>query len=180
MGIIWHLCRGVIGLFPATMTLVPVEERISVVKYRYFDHDFVDTSYVKMKRGRYKGDIGWLKSVDTSRVYRVLVIPRIDLVPTNKRKASKVNQRPAAKIRSQFEIRQVYGNDSVTEVETGFIFHKRRFNHSGLEVISVDADSVVDVIPETQEIRALLDNVPKMDNPLDYTIKHPIFANIGD
>ncbi|EIW70126.1 hypothetical protein TREMEDRAFT_71529 [Tremella mesenterica DSM 1558] len=116
--------KGIIGVFLGKgVKRVPTEEMAPLLKIKKKDVELTQGMWVRMKRGKYTGDLAQVADVDqlTSGVVTIKFLPRIDLTPREKRKernatngkaAGSTNRPPAAPFQYD-EVRKVYGKNSI-------------------------------------------------------------------
>ena len=98
--------------------------------------------WVQVRKGSYKGDVGYVKSTDSSRVHLLLVPRMLPPQPTYlSQKRKPPPPRPTPKLFDAFAIKQVYGTEPTSHAENVYSFDSWLFEH-GLIVKSYDLSSI--------------------------------------
>jgi transcription elongation factor SPT5 len=124
---------GIVGVFISRgVTLVPIEEMAPLLKLKQKDVNIRPDMWVRLKRGKYAGDLAQVIDVDqiTSGVVAVKFIPRIDLTPRDKRKernagakgAGSTSFKPPQRLFNYDDVKKVYGRGAVKQGTGGSIF----------------------------------------------------------
>jgi transcription elongation factor SPT5 len=120
---------GLVGVFLSTPPkLVPIEEMAPLLKIKKKDENIQPGMWVRMKRGKYAGDLAQVIDVDqiTNGVAGLKFIPRIDLTPREKRsrdkgsngKALGGNVRPPSRLFAYEDVRKIYGRGAIRQTAT--------------------------------------------------------------
>ena len=156
---------GIVGVFISRgVTLVPIEEMAPLLKMRKKDVNLTPGMWVRMKRGKYAGDLAQVVETDqiTSGIVAVKFIPRIDLTPRDKRERQSngkgglggTNIRPVQRVLQYEEVRKVYGRQSVRQGTQGryFFDNDEYVNGFCIKDVKIPTISTEDVKPTLEEI----------------------------
>ncbi|KAJ1652847.1 transcription elongation factor spt5 [Dispira simplex] len=70
----------VTGVFASKLTLVPIEEMVDVVRIRRTESHIQPKSWVRVKRGKYAGDLAQVLEVEDSQdVVKIRLVPRLEV-----------------------------------------------------------------------------------------------------
>ncbi|KAI0918158.1 hypothetical protein AcV5_002926 [Taiwanofungus camphoratus] len=106
-------------------TVVPLEERATLLKMRYSRHNVPSDSWVRVRRGRYKGDLAYVTSVDNESDAELWVVPRLSTHAWQKRKQGKCGKRdrPAPALFDIQETQRIHGDNAVLASSGKYTFH---------------------------------------------------------
>ena len=156
---------GIIGVFISRgVSLVPIEEMAPLLKIKQKVVNLVPGMWVRMRRGKYAGDLAQVMDVDqiTSGVVGIKFIPRIDLTPREKKRDRMANgkgglgsgARPPQRIFQYDDVRKVYGKQSVRQGTQGSHFFDNDEYIDGFCIKDVKTNNISpdDVKPTLEEI----------------------------
>ena len=171
---------GIVGVFGSKPPqLVPVEEMAPLLKIKKKEVNLTPGMWVRLKRGKYQGDLAQVTEVDqlTNGVVEVKFLPRIDLTPREKRreraaggKGLGIAQRPPAAPFQYDEVRKIYGRSSVKMGQNGYIFDGDEY-HEGFCYKSLRINLV-----QTENINPTLEEVSKFSGDEKDTTKLDLSA----
>ncbi|WVO17410.1 transcription elongation factor SPT5 [Cryptococcus depauperatus] len=171
--------NGIVGIFLSKgVSLVPIEEMAPLLKMKKKDVNLAPGMWVRIKRGKYAGDLAQVVDVDqiTSGVVGIKFLPRIDLTPREKRKerntaGKPTGVRPPARLFSYDEVRKIYGRQSVRQgVQGAYLFENDEY---------VDGFCIKDVkIPTlaTEDINPTLEEISKFTGDDESAAKFDLSA----
>lgn len=109
---IYALCSGIQNVILNALTVIQLDERPKLLWKTVIEPVEV-CSWVKIKTGRYKDDIGQVVSIDESNPNDLVVklVPRICLDPSRKRRRK--NFREGRHLATFFRISEVFGDDAL-------------------------------------------------------------------
>lgn len=149
------------------VNLVPIDEMPALLKLTKKRVELKPQSWVRVKRGRYRGDLAKVLEVsDNGEVVTCKLIPRVDLSPADddvdgkrKRKAGalsgKAGVRPPPKYFSSEEVIKVYGRRSIVKKSHCVIFHDDVYSEGFLEkALPISRLETEGVIPTMDELEA--------------------------
>jgi len=152
---------GLVGVFYSRgVNLVPIEEMAPLLKMKKQDTNLVPNMWVRMKRGKYAGDLAQILDVDqiTSGVVGVKFIPRIDLTPKEKKRANGraggSNVRAPQRLFNYDDVRKIYGRSAVRQGGNGGYFFENDEYIDGFCVkdVKMNTVSAEDVKPTLEEV----------------------------
>lgn len=162
--------------------LVPIEEMAPLLRIKKKEVSLVPGMWVRIKRGRYNGDLAQVVDVDqiTSGVAGIKFLPRIDLAPREKKKdrvggrTLGSSMKPQAQPFNYDEVRKVYGRSSVRQgVQGSYIFDGDEF---------IDGFCIKDVkiaLIETEDVKPTLEEISKFSGD-DQTASKIDLSTIAD
>lgn len=116
--------HGIIGVFIIRgVTLVPIEEMAPLLKIKAKQVELKEKQWVRLKRGKYAGDLAQVLDIDqlTNGLVGVKFVPRIDLTPKEKKReraanggrvaGAKAPQRPFV----YADVKAIYGRNAVRQ-----------------------------------------------------------------
>jgi transcription elongation factor SPT5 len=127
-------CNGLVGVYPSRgIALVPIEEMASLLQIRKQDLTVTPGSWVRIKRGKYQGDLAQVMDItENGEDVGLKFIPRIDLNPRDdnaadgkKRKKTGTGlstMRPPQRFFNYEEVIKVYGSKSVSKRNQVYVF----------------------------------------------------------
>lgn len=115
---------GIVGVYLSRgVQLVPIEEMAPLLRIKKKEINLTPGMWVRLKRGKYTGDLAQVIDVDqlTSGVVGVKFIPRIDLTPREKKQERLANGkgslggtfRPTQRLFNYEDVRKIYGRGQV-------------------------------------------------------------------
>lgn len=165
LGHVENAIRGLVGVFVGRgINLVPIEEMSSLLKLKKKVVEIVPGTWVRIKRGKYQGDLAQVLDVtENGEEVGLKFIPRIDMAPKDdaaekKRKkgsaaAIALAGRPPLRFFSHEEVARAYGARSVISRGGSFIFQGDTFKNGFLEKdVKVMGISTENVDPTLEEI----------------------------
>ncbi len=159
---------GLVGVYPSRgYVLVPIDEMASLLKIKKQTTTITPGSWVRIKRGKYAGDLARVIDVtDNGEEAGLMFIPRIDLTPKEneslKRKKgattaqSSAIARPPQRLFNLEEVIKVYGKHSVSARDKGeIVFHGDTYRNGFLEKdIKIHGIITESVNPTLDEVAA--------------------------
>ncbi|KAI0311407.1 hypothetical protein OF83DRAFT_1271398 [Amylostereum chailletii] len=159
-------CQGLVGIYPSRgVTLVPIEEMSSLLQIKQQDLTVAPGSWVRIKRGKYQGDLAQVMDVtENGEEAGLKFIPRIDLNPKDEanpdgKKRKRMGIPSATGIRSpqRFfnfeEVVKVYGRKSVSKRNQVYVFQNDTFKDGFIEKdYKINALVLENVNPTLDEI----------------------------
>jgi transcription elongation factor SPT5 len=155
---IQHALRGIHGVYLFRgIHLVPLEEKIRILTLRDLDDPVIPGSWVRPKRGKYKGDLGLVLTVNHC-ILKVALVPRIPMIlpdPSLKGKRKQPPQcRPPQRLFNFAEIVDVYGLDAVKTGDGSDRFNGDVYKNGMLEkVFDLTGLKTQDVNPSMDEVK---------------------------
>jgi transcription elongation factor SPT5 len=162
-----HAISGLVGVFPSKgFTLVPIAEMTSLLKIKKIETTIAPGTWVRIKRGRYVGDLAQVLDVtDNGEEVGLKFIPRIDLTPKEgdalKRKrgaaqAASVVSRPPQRLFNVEEVSRIYGPRScIRKKNDEFVFNGDTYKGGFLEKdFKIQGIATENVNPTLDEITA--------------------------
>lgn len=139
--------QGLVGVFPSRgITLVPIEEMASLLQIKKKDTVVTPGSWVRMKRGKYGGDLAQVIDIaENGEEVGLKFVPRIDLNPKDeimtadgkKRKlkgpSSAQVARPPQNFFNYEEVVKVYGRRAVAKRNQVYVFNNDTFKDGYIE-----------------------------------------------
>ncbi|WRT70749.1 uncharacterized protein IL334_007748 [Kwoniella shivajii] len=173
--------NGIVGIFASRgVSLVPIEEMAPLLKIKKKDVNLIPGMWIRMKRGKYNGDLAQVVDTDqiTSGVVGIKFIPRIDLTPREKRKEKAANgkglasaTKPPSRLFSYDDVRKIYGRQSVrTSAQGSFFFDNDEY---------IDGFCVKDVkiaIIESENVNPTLEEISRFSGDDQSTAKFDLSA----
>ena len=167
-----HACMGLAGVYARQTTalyLVPISEMADLLKLQKVEHEIQVGGWVRIKRGKYAGDLAQVLDVsENGEEVGLKLIPRIDLNPKEsdfytdsagrKRKkgaagAVTVNFRPPQRFFNPEEVQKAYPKESLTKRATTWVFQGDDYRDGYLEKdIRVTGIITENVNPTLEEI----------------------------
>src|SRR5882762_9437216 len=141
-------CNGLVGIFVSRgVNLVPIEEMASLLQIRKQDQSVTPGSWVRIKRGKYQGDLAQLIDIsENGEEVGLKFIPRIDLNPKDevavtvdgkKRKkvgiAVSTGMRPPQRFFNYEEVVKVYGRKMVSKRNQVYVFQNDTYKDGFIE-----------------------------------------------
>ena len=158
--------HGVVGVFPSRgIKLIPVEEMAPLLQLQKKQQDFKVGMWVRMKRGKYAGDLAQVTGLEdiANGEVGLRFLPRIDLTPREKRKdrtaSGKGAFRPPAQPFNHEEVRKIYGRKSVKfDGRNGiYVFDGDEFEQGfAMKNLKSNTVTVEDVKPTLAELSLFL------------------------
>ncbi len=151
---------GVIGVYLSTgVRLVPIEEMAPLLRMKKKDIVLTPGMWVRLKRGRYAGDLAQVLDVEqmTNGVVGIKYIPRIDLTPRDKKRDKKGlggTNRPPARLFQYDEVKKIHGRQSIRQTAQGtYVFENDEYVE-GFCVKDIKNELVIteNVAPTLEEI----------------------------
>jgi len=151
-------CQGLVGVYLSRgIQLVPIEEMASLLLIKKQDMTLTPGTWVRIRRGKYAGDLAQVVDISENEEVGVRLVPRIDMNPrdegsvdpnTKKRKKGATTTgttRPPQRLFNFEEVRKAYGK-AITRKNQCYIFQgdtyrdgffEKDFKFSGLIVDDV-------------------------------------------
>ncbi|KAI0062514.1 transcription elongation factor Spt5 [Artomyces pyxidatus] len=139
-------CNGLVGVYPSRgINLVPIEEMASLLLIKKQDLTVAPGSWVRMKRGKYQGDLAQVMDItENGEEVGLKFIPRIDLNPKDevapdgkKRKktglAMSTGIRPPQRFFNYEEVVKVYGRKMVSKRNQVYVFQNDTYKDGFIE-----------------------------------------------
>ena len=153
---------GIVGVFIShAPQLVPLEEMTALLKIRKKEVNFQEGMWVRMKRGKYAGDLALVHDTEqiTNGVVTIKFVPRIDLTPVDKqRQVRAVTGRSGGPRPPQ----RLFVYDDVRKVHRGAVKHSGRNSYTydndefvegyGFRDVKFNMISTEDVNPTLEEV----------------------------
>lgn len=165
--------HGIIGVYLMRgVVLVPIEEMAPLLMIKAKKVDLQPKQWVRMKRGKYAGDLAQILDVDqlTNGVVGIKFIPRIDLTPKEKKREQRAanggrvaGARPPQRLFAYDDVRKIYGRNAVrrgNQADT-FFFENDEY---------VDGFCVKDVkfaFISSEDVKPTLDEIAKFQKEGD-------------
>lgn len=154
---------GIVGVYvSAKITLVPIEEMAPLLRIKKKEINLTPGMWVRLKRGKYSGDLAQVVEVDqlTSGVVGVKFIPRIDLTPKEGRdrgangKGLGGSFRPPQRLFNYDDVKRVYGRGNVRSGPGGMYYFDGDEFHDGfcLKDIKLNFITTEGVQPTLEEV----------------------------
>ncbi|KAF9267245.1 transcription elongation factor Spt5 [Marasmius fiardii PR-910] len=162
-------CNGLVGVYPSRgIQLVPIEEMASLLQIKKQEATVQLHSWVRIRRGKYQGDLAQVVDVDNIEEIGVRFVPRIDLNPRDdgsgsgsadakKRKKAVAGAagtlRPPQRLFNFEEVVKVYGRSAVSKRNSVYVFQQDTFKDGFIEKdFKPSALIMEDVNPTLDEI----------------------------
>jgi transcription elongation factor SPT5 len=138
-------CLGLVGVYPSRgIALVPIEEMASLLQIKKKDLTVTHGSWVRIKRGKYQGDLAQVVEVmDNGEDCALRFIPRIDFSPRDdasldgrKRKKTgtgPASMRPPQGVFNYEEVIKVYGRKAVSKRSSQYVFQNDSYKDGFIE-----------------------------------------------
>jgi transcription elongation factor SPT5 len=139
-------CQGLVGVYPSRgVTLVPIEEMAPLLLIKKQDINLTPGSWVRVKRGKYGGDLAQVMDVtENGEEVGLKLIPRIDLNPRDdvgidgkKRKKTlgltSAGTRPPQRFFNFEEVAKVYKRQSITNRGGVYVFQNETYRDGFME-----------------------------------------------
>jgi len=138
-------CNGLVGVYPSRgIALVPIEEMASLLQIKKQDLTVTPGSWVRIKRGKYQGDLAQVVDVaDNGEDCGLKFIPRIDFSPRDdasldgrKRKKAgtgPASMRPPQGVFNYEEVIKVYGRKAVSKRNLLYVFQNDTYKDGFIE-----------------------------------------------
>jgi len=158
-------CNGLVGVYPSRgITLVPIEEMASLLQIKKQEVTIVPGSWVRIKRGKYAGDLAQVLEEPDNEVVGVKLVPRIDMTPhdegsldPNSKKRKKglgaAGGRPPQRLFNPDEASRIHGRNNITKKQGVYVFHGDTFRDGFLE-----KDMPINILI-TEDISPTLDEI---------------------
>ncbi len=155
--------KGIVGVFISRgANLVPIEEMAPLLKIQKKNVDLTPGMWVRMRRGKYAGDLAQVVDVDqiTSSVVGIKFIPRIDLRPRDRKKERQAKNglgsgsRPPQRLFQYADVRNIYGKQSVRQgTQANYFFDNDEYiDGFCVKDVKINMVSPEDVKPTLEEI----------------------------
>lgn len=155
--------NGIVGVYLSRgVQLVPIEEMAPLLRIKKKEINLTPGMWVRLKRGKYAGDLAQVVEVDqlTSGVVGVKFIPRIDLSPKEGRdrgangKGLGGSFRPPQRLFNYDDVKRVYGRGNVRSGPGGMFFFDNDEFHDGfcLKDIKINFLTTEGVQPTLEEV----------------------------
>ena len=143
--------QGVMNVYGNTVKIVPVNEMTQCLTIKSKEKELVVGSWIRVRRGKYAGDLGQILNIDSAENVTVKLVPRLDIFGELKRK--KMEQRPPAKL---FNYRDFESNREFEARDGGYYYQNDFFTKEGyleklMKVISIQTEKVN---PSLEEVTA--------------------------
>lgn len=162
-------CNGLVGVYPSRgIVLVPIDEMASLLQIKKQDLTVTPGSWVRIKRGKYQGDLAQVMDVtENGEEVGLKFIPRIDLNPKDdasldtlgkKRKKgttglTSFSMRPPQRFFNYEEVVKVYGRKGVSKRNQVYVFQNDTYRDGFIEKdFRLNALQLDDVNPTLDEI----------------------------
>lgn len=158
-------CNGLVGVYPSRgIALVPIEEMASLLQIKKQDLTVTRGIWVRIKRGKYQGDLAQVIEVaDNGEDVVLKFIPRIDFSPRDDasldgRKRKKVAtgtaaMRPPQGVFNYEEVIKVYGRKAVAKRNSHYTFQNDEYKDGFIEKdFKINALVLENVNPTLDEI----------------------------
>ena len=170
---------GIVGVFISRgVSLVPIEEMAPLLKIRKKEANLTAGMWVRMKRGKYAGDLAQVIDNDqmTSGVVGIKFIPRIDLTPKEIKKervgrGASSHVRPPQRLFAYDDVRKIYGRGSVRQGAQGAYFFDNDEYTDGFCFKDVKATTL-----STEDVNPTLEEISKFTGEDQHTAKYDLSA----
>lgn len=171
-------CQGLVGVYMSRgVNLVPIDEMTALLKLTKKRVELTEGSWVRIKRGRYQGDLAQVLDVtENGEEVGLKFVPRIDMTkedstdPSKKRKKTMtgtLTSRPPQKMFQFEEVSKVYGSRAIIRRGDSSIFagdtYVDGFLEKDLKMTAIETDNVN---PTMDEIEAFMGGKERAE---DYT-----------
>lgn len=177
-------CNGLVGVYPSRgIALVPIDEMASLLQIKKRDSTIVNGNWVRIKRGKYQGDLAQVLEVaGNGEDVALKFVPRIDFSPRDdasldgrKRKktgAGPASMRPPQSFFNYEEAIKVYGRKAVTKRHTTYVFQNDTYRHGFIEKdFKISGLMVEGVNPTLDEIAQFSRHQDgEIDNHIDLSV----------
>lgn len=178
-------CQGLVGIYPSRgVNLVPIDEMASLLQIKQQDLTVTPGSWVRIRRGRYQGDLAQVVDVtENGEDVGLKFVPRIDLTPkddfdTKKRKKTgpmSGGARPPQRLFNPEEVAKVYGRSTVITRKNAYIFggdtFKDGFMEKDFKVSALILDSVNPTLDEITQFSK------RQDGEADFRVDLSVIAD---
>jgi transcription elongation factor SPT5 len=180
-------CQGLVGIYPSRgVVLVPIEEMASLLQIKKQEVTVTPGSWVRIKRGRYQGDLAQVLDVtENGEDVGLKFIPRIDLNPKDEPTADGKKRkkqgtagannalRPPQRFFNYEEVVKVYGRKSVARRNQIYLFQNDQFKDGFIEkdfrLTAIQLDNVNPTLDEITRFTRGQDGAEN-DTPVDLSI----------
>ncbi|KLO05297.1 hypothetical protein SCHPADRAFT_947037 [Schizopora paradoxa] len=138
--------------------VVPTDELTNLMSFDVATSQLSPNSWVKVKRGIYRNDIGRATHCDND-VIIIQLVPRVDIVSTLNKGKRKRGEKSKTRPEAALLPKQLLENRGLQVQASGddeFIFQNLRFTSSGLHVLSLPRRDAESVFPHISDIHLLL------------------------
>ncbi|KAG5519596.1 hypothetical protein PMAC_001751 [Pneumocystis sp. 'macacae'] len=163
-----HACKDIVNIYTSRIILVPVKEMPDLLKIKKESLKLVPGTYVRIKRGKYAGDLAQIDNLSENGISaRVKIIPRLDYSTKDKGSAFigpdgkkryyngfSILSRPAQQFFNEKEAAKSSGNKSLTKRGAkSYIFNNDEYENGYLmKDIKLTGLIVEGVNPTLEEI----------------------------
>ena len=155
--------KGIVGVFWSRgVNLVPIEEMAPLLKIKKREVDYTVGMWVRMRRGRYTGDLAQVIDIDqiTNGVVGIKFIPRIDLTPRDRRKENRLNGkggvsnvRPPQRPFSFEDVKKVYPGSARATPQGSYMFDNDEYiDGFCIKDVKFQAITTEDIKPSLEEV----------------------------
>lgn len=173
------IVHGMIGLYINTILVVPVTDRDKILsphanfipKRKADEQDRTNLEnnwyWVQVRRGLHEGDVGLVVSPPSSTgTVKVNIVPRT-AIPAPGSSSSlrdlrpnapmRKKERPPQILRTQDDLKDIFGSDAIQEVESGFEFNGWSFTNDGFRIITLSLRDIVEYHPHIDLVSEFID-----------------------
>lgn len=157
--------RGILGVYPHRgLHLVPNEDAVRILTLRDLSETVLSEtvskgSWVRPKKGLYKGDIGFVRCF-TSELVDVVLVPRVCMElpdPSSKGKRKRqLRDRPSRRLFNPAEIIKVFGPEAAVFGDGTYLFKNEIYKDGYLCSLFDHSDLTIEFNPTTDEIAPLV------------------------
>jgi transcription elongation factor SPT5 len=140
--------QGIMNVYLNSIKVVPVNEMTQCLTIKSKEKELLVGSWIRVKRGKYSGDIGQILNIDSAENVTIKLMPRIDAFGGPKRK--KAEQRPPQKL---FNYRDFESNRECEARDGGYYYQNEFYTREGyleksMKVISLQTENVNPTLEE--------------------------------
>ncbi|KAI3653726.1 hypothetical protein MP228_001673 [Amoeboaphelidium protococcarum] len=162
------------NVYASKITLVPLNEMTQVLQPKKLKAELQLNSWVRVKRGKYKGDLAQVLDVaENYASLQIRLIPRLDLAAQTssqdrrrgvgddakqKSRRQRISQRPAQRF---FNVKDVSTNEHLDKRGGMYLFRGEQFDQNGFMIKTIKMNGV-----DTQNISPSLDEIAKFNSVL--------------
>ncbi|KTW26388.1 hypothetical protein T552_02870 [Pneumocystis carinii B80] len=175
-----HACKDIVNVYSNRIILVPIKEMPDLLKIKKQIMELVPGAYVRIKRGKYAGDLAQVDNLSENGLSaRVKIVPRIDystkekdsafISPDGKKRyhnGYSINVRPQQRFFNEKEVAKFYGNKGLTKRGArNYIFNGDEYEDGYLmKDIRLAGLIIEGVNPTLEEITKFNSGVDNNDN----------------
>ena len=143
--------QGLNYVYARSLKFIPVNEMVSCLVIKTKEQELQENMWVRIKRGKYAGDLGQIVMLDSADAVTVKLVPRLDPPGVESFKRKKQELRPLQRL---FVYKDYAGGRDIESRDGGYYYQNEFYTKEGYleKLIKVSSLTTINVNPTLEEV----------------------------